>query len=76
MKNLFRSFRLENGLTQQTLANRVGITRMMISLFGHWRRDSSLALAYRLADALGKRIDEVFPMNKRPSHWRSQSQRN
>jgi putative transcriptional regulator len=33
----------------------------MISLFEHWRRDPSLALAYRLADALGKRIDEVFP---------------
>jgi DNA-binding XRE family transcriptional regulator len=33
----------------------------MISLFEHWRRDPSLALAYRLADALGKRIHEVFP---------------
>ena len=54
MKNLFRAFRLENGLTQQTLANRVGITRMMISLFEHWMRDPSPAMAYRLADALGK----------------------
>jgi putative transcriptional regulator len=52
---------LENGWTQQLLANRVGISRLMISLFEHWRRDPSLALAYRLADALGKRIDEVFP---------------
>jgi putative transcriptional regulator len=33
----------------------------MISLFEHWRRDPSLVLAYRLADALGKRIDAVFP---------------
>jgi DNA-binding XRE family transcriptional regulator len=54
MKNLFRAFRLENGLTQQTLANRVEITRMMISLFEHWMRDPSPAMAYRLADALGK----------------------
>jgi putative transcriptional regulator len=61
MKNLIRTFHRENGLTQQTLANRLGISRMMISLFEHWRRDRSLALAYRLADALGKRIDEVFP---------------
>jgi len=27
---------------------------MMISLFERWMRDLSLALAYRLADALGK----------------------
>ena len=61
MKNMIRTFRLKNGWTQQTLANRVGISRLMISLFEHWRRDPSLALAYRMADALGKRIDEVFP---------------
>jgi putative transcriptional regulator len=61
MQNMIRTFRLENGWTQQNLANRVGISRLMISLFEHWRRDPSLALAYRLADALGKRIDEVFP---------------
>ncbi len=61
MQNMIRTFRLENGWTQQVLANRVGISRLMISLFEHWRRDPSLALAYRLADALGKRIDEVFP---------------
>jgi putative transcriptional regulator len=61
MQNMIRTFRLANGWTQQVLANRVGISRLMISLFEHWRRDPSLALAYRLADALGKRIDEVFP---------------
>jgi putative transcriptional regulator len=61
MQNMIRTFRLENGWTQQILANRVGISRLMISLFEHWRRDPSLALAYRLADALGKTIDEVFP---------------
>jgi putative transcriptional regulator len=61
MQNMIRTYRLENGWTQQNLANRVGISRLMISLFEHWRRDPSLALAYRLADALGKRIDEVFP---------------
>jgi len=61
MQNMIRTFRLESGWTQQNLANRVGISRLMISLFEHWRRDPSLALAYRLADALGKRIDEVFP---------------
>jgi len=33
----------------------------MISLFEHWRRDPSLALAYRIADAFEKGIDEVFP---------------
>ena len=61
MQNMIRTFRLENGWTQQILANHVGISRLMISLFENWRRDPSLALAYRLADALGKRIEEVFP---------------
>ena len=61
MKNRIRFLRVERGWTQQSLANRVGITRMMISLFEHLRRDPSLALAYRFADAFEKRIDEVFP---------------
>jgi putative transcriptional regulator len=60
MKNRILFLRVERGWTQQALANRVGITRMMISLFEHWRRDPSLALAYRFADAF-ERIDEVFP---------------
>jgi hypothetical protein len=34
---------------------------MKISLFELCRPGPSLALAYRLAGALGKRIDEVFP---------------
>ena len=61
MKNRIRFLRVERGWTQQSLANRLGITRMMISLFEHWRRDPTLALAYRFADAFEKRIDEVFP---------------
>lgn len=61
MKNRIRFLRSERGWTQQALANRVGISRLMISLFEHWRRDPSLELAYRLADAFGKRIDDVFP---------------
>jgi len=61
MKNRIRFLRVERGWTQQSLANRVGIARMMISLFEHWRRDPTLALAYRFADAFEKRIDEVFP---------------
>jgi len=60
MKNRIRFLRVEKGWTQQALATRVGITRMMISLFEHWRRDPSLVLAYRFADAFEKRIDEVF----------------
>ena len=61
MKNRIRFFRVERGWTQKALANRLGIARMMISLFEHWRRDPTLALAYRFADAFEKRIDEVFP---------------
>ena len=61
MKNRIRFLRVERGWTQRSLANRVGIARMMISLFEHWRRDPTLALAYRFADAFEKRIDEVFP---------------
>jgi len=61
MKNRIRFLRVEKGWTQRSLANRVGIARMMVSLFEHWRRDPTLALAYRFADAFEKRIDEVFP---------------
>jgi putative transcriptional regulator len=60
MKNVIRTFRLERGWTQHDLAQRVGISRLMICLLEQWRRDPSLSLAYRLADAFGKRIDEIF----------------
>jgi len=61
MKNMIRSFRLDRDWTQQDLANRAGISRLMVNLFEHWRRDPSLSLAYRLADVFERRIDEVFP---------------
>ncbi len=60
MKNMIRSFRLDCGWTQQDLANRVGISRLMVNLLDRWRRDPSLSLAYRFAEAFGRRIDEVF----------------
>src|SRR6185437_4489859 len=56
-----RFLRAERGWTQQVLANRVGISRLMISLFEHWRRDPRLVLAYRIADAFERRIDDVLP---------------
>jgi len=61
MKNMIRTFRLDRGWTQQDLANRAGISRLMVNLFEHWRRDPSLSLAYRLADVFGKTIEAVFP---------------
>jgi hypothetical protein len=54
MKNLFRAFRLEDGLTPANSGEPRWDHRMMISLFERWMRDPSLALTYRLADALGK----------------------
>jgi DNA-binding XRE family transcriptional regulator len=72
MKNLIRTFRLENRLTQQTLANRVEMTRMMISLFERWRRDPQLGPGFRLE----RELTRYSPTNNRPSHRRSQSQRN
>lgn len=63
--NEIRRLRFERGeLTQQALADACGVTRQTIIALEAGRYAPSLELAFRLADALGVRIEEVFQWKK------------
>lgn len=65
VSNEIRRLRFERGeMTQQALADACGVTRQTIIALEAGRYAPSLELAFRIADALGVRIEEVFQWNK------------
>jgi putative transcriptional regulator len=61
IRNAIRRLRFERGeLTQQGLAERVGVTRQTINAIEAGKYSPSLEVAFRIAVALGARIEDVF----------------
>lgn len=60
MNNNLPERRATMGLTQEGLAAATGVSRQTIISIERGRFDPSLPLAFRLASALGARIDEIF----------------
>ncbi|UCF14031.1 MAG: helix-turn-helix transcriptional regulator [Phycisphaerales bacterium] len=59
--NRVRRLRFDNGeMTQQQLADRVGVTRQTIIAIEAGRYSPSLPLAFKLARAFGVSIEDVF----------------
>lgn len=65
--NTIRRLRFERDeMTQQALAERVGVTRQTIAAIEKSRYSPSLELAILIARALGKPLDEVFMVEDDP----------
>jgi putative transcriptional regulator len=65
ISNEIRRLRFERGeMTQQALANACGVTRQTIIALEAGRYAPSLELAFRIADALQVRIEDVFHWSK------------
>lgn len=61
METKIRQFRQEKGMTQQELADLVGVTRQTINALENARYNPSLLLAYKITKILGKTaIEDVF----------------
>ena len=61
METKIRQFRQEVGITQQELADLVGVTRQTINALENARYNPSLMLAYKITKILGKNaIEDVF----------------
>ena len=61
METKIRQFRQEKGMTQQELADLVGVTRQTINALENAHYNPSLLLAYNIAKILGKQaIEDVF----------------
>jgi len=52
--------RVEKDLTQENLANLVGVTRQTISLIEAGKYNPTLKLCIDIAKALGKTLDDLF----------------
>ncbi|WP_428312322.1 helix-turn-helix transcriptional regulator [Hydrocarboniphaga sp.] len=65
IRNQIRRLRFENGeLTQQQLADQVGVTRQTIIALEGDKYAPSLELAFRIAAAFGQPLEQVFQYRK------------
>ena len=59
--NVIRKLRFEHGeMTQQDLAERVGVTRQTINAIEAGKYSPSLEVAFRIAAAFQVRLEDVF----------------
>ena len=59
-QNRLKLARVESGLTQAELADRVDVTRQTVGLIEAGGYNPTLNLCLRLADVTGKTLDELF----------------
>ncbi|VVB73255.1 Helix-turn-helix [uncultured archaeon] len=60
MKTRIKELRARYGMTQEDLANKVGVRRETIVFLEQGKYNPSLRLAHDVAKALKSRIDDVF----------------
>jgi putative transcriptional regulator len=68
LTNCIRRLRFDHGeMTQQDLAERVGVTRQTIIALEAGKYAPSLLLALRLARTFGVKVEDVFQLEGGPS---------
>ena len=67
MKNRIRVLRAEKNLTQENLAEAVGVSRQTINAIEKEKFDPSLPTAFRIARLFGHPIEEIFQFENRNS---------
>jgi putative transcriptional regulator len=60
VKNKVKVFRAMHDLTQEALANRLGVTRQTIVSIENGKYDPSLPLAFNIANLFNVRIEDIF----------------
>jgi putative transcriptional regulator len=60
MKNNIKVYRAIHNLTQENLAERVGVTRQTIHAIEKGKYDPSLDLAFKLARLFNANIEDIF----------------
>ena len=61
IRNEIRALRFRHGeMTQQQLADRVGVTRQTVNAIEGGKYSPSLEVAFRIAHVFGKPLEEVF----------------
>jgi len=60
MKNRMRVLRAEKDWTQAQLAAQIGVSRQAVIAVENGKYDPALPLAFKIARAFGKTVEEVF----------------
>lgn len=70
LTNKIREFRFQNGeMSQQTLADAVGVTRMTIYSIEKGKFIPSALLAFKIARTLHHPVEEVFSLEEDGKHY-------
>lgn len=64
MKNRLKVARAEMDLTQEELAKRIGVSRQSINAIESGRYVPSTMLALKMAQVLGKKVEELFTLDE------------
>jgi len=60
MRNRLEEIRKQKGLTQEELAEALGVSRQTINSLENGRYNPSIVLAFRIARFFGMSIEEIF----------------
>jgi putative transcriptional regulator len=60
MKNRLKVLRVERGWTQEQLGQALGVSRQAVIALETERHDPSLDLAYRIAAAFDRPVEDIF----------------
>ena len=67
VQNRIRRLRFDNGeMTQQALADRVGVTRQTVNAIELGKYSPSLEVAFRIARVFGVPLEDVFQFQEQP----------
>jgi len=67
LENKLREFRFHhNQMTQEELADKLGVSRQTILAIEHGKFNPSVVLALRLARFFGVRVEEIFILKENP----------
>ncbi|MCI2105492.1 MAG: helix-turn-helix transcriptional regulator [Intestinimonas sp.] len=69
MKNNIRELRREKKYRQEDLATALGVTRQTINAIENDKYDPTLLLAFKLANMLETRVDELFKPDPKTLKW-------
>jgi putative transcriptional regulator len=69
VKNRLKVFRAMHDLTQESLANKLGVTRQTVVSIENGRYDPSIGLAFRIARLFNVRIEDVFEYEGTPGEF-------
>ena len=65
IQNQIRELRAQQGMTQQELADKIGVTRQTVIAIEQDRYSPSLETAFKVAIALGVPLEQCFQYNPR-----------